>query len=494
MEQCWLPRAGTRLMRSLLWLSLCAAFVPEGWKSPFVDAFTFRTDGELNITAQLSAERRYAEDRWHHGEGMLWLQHYRRAGGTSLCHLLRGAVPNARFLVARGEACQPEDWRLRDAVAICEHNLTLVKLDLQSQGGNAFAQEYGPIPGSVLIGHRAQRRTLRDWVFVASIRDPWQRFWSQLKYELATCLVNANTLARCVSGNFEELGHWWSPTAHRDSVLGVPGARISEDPKLYVDNYYTRILLNQTDLLVPLTMTDLYYAMDLVEHRVSAVIVVEDFASSALQLACSLGLDLPQARLLLQKKVRPYEAQEALLAVPKEEAALGKKNVEALKARFTHRNWADYALYSYARVLSRKRLQACAKRRPDVRHLWFNPPSPIEIEKAFPKKEGDALPDEISVDDLFGCVGGSVEPTESGQFLLKCPRSAGQHADSWWSNQAGADEAPKRKRGQAAVGAECWNGGFTWSSCCSKRFGTIGNTECWDGKFTFDRCCVARNT
>jgi hypothetical protein len=456
------------------------------WEAILGQAVLLKT-GHLNLTQKLRLERRDAEEQWHRGRGFLWFQHYRRAGGTSLCHLLRGAVPHARFLVARGQACQPEDWTLRDAVKICENNLTLVSLDLKMQGGNAFAQEYGAIPGPTLFGHRIRRHSMRDWVFVASMRDPWQRFWSQLKYELATCLAGPKALALCIGGNFEMLGYWWSPTAHRDSVLGVPGARISETPELYVDNYYTRILLNLTDIdgTGKLTMEDLYRALDLLEHRVSAVVIMEDFATSALQLACSLGLDLESAHPLLRKRVRPYEQQEAMMAVPQEEDALGKLNMKALRASFVRKNWADYALYSAARVLSRKRLAACRKLRPDVEQLIRNPPPITDV-----KEQADPLSPEVGVDDIFGCTGGSVEETASGEFLLKCPRSAVQHADSWWSAQ-NADDRPKRKRGQAAIGAECWKTGFTWSSCCSNRFGPGGNKDCWDTSFTYDRCCVA---
>lgn len=480
------------LMHGLAGPWLCLVVV-AAWTTLAGEAATLRNeDGTLNITEQLRLERLNAEELWHSGQGVLWFQHYRRAGGTSLCHLLRSAVPLARFLLARGQACQPEDWNLRDAVSVCEHNLTLVRLDLQMQGGNAFAQEYGPMPGADLIGHRVRRHRLRNWVFVASIRDPWSRFWSQLKYELATCLSHPNALARCVGGNFEELGHWWSPTAHRDSVLGVPPARISDTPALYVDNYYTRILLNRTDIGEPLTVQDLYLALEILEHRVSAVIIVEDFATSALQLACSLGLDVDQAYPLLRKKVRPYESHEALMQVPQEESALGKKNVEILRSRFVRRNWADYSLYSHARVLSRKRLAACGKRRPEIENLRLHPPPVLEVPKpASAPKEGDPLQPEISVDDLFGCTGGSVELGESGQYILKCPRSASQHADSWWATQT-TDDAPVRKRGQAAVGAECWKMGFSWSSCCSSRFGARGNRDCWDKSFTFERCCVEK--
>lgn len=119
-----------------------------------------------NRSRDLRAERLRAEDLWQRGQGLLWFQHFRRAGGTSLCHLLRAAVPPARFLENRGEACQPEEWRLRDAMAMCEHNVSLIALELQILGGNAFAQEYGAVPGPDFIGHRARRYRMRNWILL----------------------------------------------------------------------------------------------------------------------------------------------------------------------------------------------------------------------------------------------------------------------------------------------------------------------------------------
>lgn len=443
-----------------------------------------------NRSACLQAERARAEELWHHGHGLLWFQHFRRAGGTSLCHLLRTAVPAARFLINRGEACQPEDWRLRDAAAVCEHNMSLIALELDILGGNAFAQEYGAVPGPEFLGHRARRHRMRDWVFVAIMREPWARFWSQLRYEMAQCLVGPSALARCVGGRFEELGHWWSPTAHPDSILGVPSAAISSSPAIYVDNYYTRLLLNRTDVHdgKKLTLADLYNAMDFVEYRASGVVILEDFANSALQLKCTLGLDLERARPMLRTHVRPYDSHEALLEVPAEESQLGPSNIKALRARFWQKNAFDYALYAHAKVVAKRRLAACRKLHAGVEDLLRNPPEYVEVRAPSPKAvAGDALPEQISVDDLFGCSGGSVEINDKGQYLLKCPRSIAQHADSWWSSEDA--KLPKRKRGERYPGAECWHLGFSWSSCCAERFGPGGNSECWDGDYNYQKCC-----
>ncbi|CAE8681865.1 unnamed protein product, partial [Polarella glacialis] len=259
----------------------------------------------------LQADREYAAERWRNGRGLLWFQHLRRAGGTSLCRLLFSATPEAHFLEARAEACQTEDWRSRDAAAVVGHNLTLLGEELRVFGGNAFGQEYGPMPGQDLLGPPEQRQNMRDWVFVTSIREPWSRFWSQLSYEMATCLMNSQALAVCAFGNHQLLGDWWSPQAHIDSVLGVPPHRTLKHPNVYGDNYYMRMLLNRTDVAgPPLTSSDLQDALDILTHRMSSVIIVEDFARSALQLACTLGLDLERAKKLLKTRVRPYESQQ----------------------------------------------------------------------------------------------------------------------------------------------------------------------------------------
>jgi len=436
----------------------------------------------VNTSVVLQADRKYATERWRNGQGLLWFQHLRRAGGTSLCHLLR-SVKQARFLVARGEACQPEEWKLRDALAVVDHNVSLLAAELRVLGGNAFAQEYGALPAQHLLGHRRLRGELRDWVFVTTIRDPWARFWSQLRHEMAPCLQSSQALAVCLGGNHHLLGWWWSPSAHIDSILGVPGFRLSEDPHVYSDNYYTRMLINNTDSKgSTLTDDDFKVAKTIMTDRMSAVIIMEDFARSALQLACALGLDLAQARSLLRTRIRPYERNQAMMDIPTE-SELGPNDVTSLRSRFMIKNRWDYGLYQHAQQLSAVRLARCARNNPVVAELRASAPARVE---EVPKEEEPSEISTLSVDDMFGCTGGSLEEGPEGFYILKCPRSAEQASSSWWSPLG----MPKRKPGQKMPGAECWKEGFEWSMCCDSSFGPEGNTQCWDDNHNFTKCCA----
>lgn len=437
-----------------------------------------------NYSQVLSTERRHAEALWRQGAGMLWFQHLRRAGGTSLCHLLHNALPLARFLEARGEACQPEAWKLRDAMAWCRHNASLIALELSIFRGNAFAQEYGPVPGRTLLSGKVARRQFQNWVFVTGMRDPWDRFWSQLRHEMSTCLSHAYALAHCMGGHFEELGFWWSPSSHEDAVLGVPDFRISSTPEIYVDNYYTRILVNKTEATQQLTDEDLQKALALLTHRFSAVVIIEDFARSALQLACSLGLDVQSARAqkLLQTHVRPYSRHQAMLRLPTE-SELGAAEVQAVRTRFIRKNRYDYALYAQAKLLSVQRVARCAREMPAVQELLQLPPEAYEVNAT------DEVLEQLTIDDLFGCTNGSLEVTDNGTFLLKCPRSLNQHSTSWWSGVTDEPQ-PERKPGQLEPGAQCWKDGFSWPACCATRFGPGGNKDCWDSNFGYQECCV----
>ncbi|CAJ1414671.1 unnamed protein product [Effrenium voratum] len=425
----------------------------------------------MNLSRALQLERDRATDAWRQGQGLLWFQHLRRAGGTSLCHLLH-TVHHAKFVEGRSEACQPEDWKLRDARAVVGHNLTLLAQELRFLGGNAFAQEYGAIPTKELLMQR-----MPSWVFVTTIRDPWSRFWSQLRHEMAGCLAHVKALAVCMAGNHHMLGWWWSPSAHIDSVLGVPGFRISESPHIYGDNYYTRVLLNRTDLSQPpLTLKDYEVAKSILFERMSAVIVVEDFARSALQLACSLGLDLDMARPLLRTRVRPYEHNEVMLEIPTE-SELGPADVTALRNRFVAKNRLDYGLYNEAKRISELRLARCARQHPAIAELRA---APVVQED---KKAVVAEP--ISIDEMFGCINGSLQESPSG-YLLYCPRTVEQSRRSWWSPEG----LPRRRPGQKLPGQHCWQEGFDFGICCGEQWGPEGNKECWDDIHNYTTCCI----
>lgn len=413
----------------------------------------------MNLSYALQLDRDVATEWWRRGRGMLWFQHLRRGGGTSLCNLLRHALVHGEFVEERSEACQPEEWKLRDASVVSGHNLTTLATELRLLGGNAFSQEYGALPSRELLARGAARRSMRRWVFVTNIRDPWSRFWSQLRHEMAPCLSTVQALAVCVAGQHQRLGPWWSPTSHIDSVLGVSGFRISASPHIYSDNYYTRMLLNRTDLNgPPLTEHDYEVAKSILFQRMSAVIVVEDFARSALQLACTLGLNLEAARPLLFTQIRPYQEHEAMMDIPTE-SELGVQDVTAVRLRFIERNRFDYGLYHEAKKLSEILVAKCARQNPDVAALRAAP-MVQEVKKA-------PEPVVASLDDIFGCTNGSLEVGPDGSYVLYCPRTSEQASRSWWSPLG----SHKRRAGQKVPGEHCWREGFKWGFCCDHRYG-----------------------
>jgi len=310
---------------------------------------------------------------------------------------------------------------------------------------------------------------------------------------MSTCLHDTFNLDACIQGNFEPLGNWWSPTAHPDSVLGVHEASIAESPALYADNYYTRVLLNRTDLEgPPLTLKDLKMALRLLRDRFSAIVIVENFATSALQLACTLGLDLERASPKLHTRVRPYAAHAALDNTLKLEKQFGPDVIRAFRARFVRRNRLDYIVYAFAKQWSQRRVAECAETRPsvaltlmqedhrDAEALAADETMPHSVEKP---------PEEMTVDELFGCTGGTLQVADEGHYLLSCPRTIQQHQKSWWQSNR-VEGQPKRKRGHRLPGAECWHSGFSWAVCCAPAYGEGGNPTCWDKEFTQARCCV----
>ena len=250
---------------------------------------------------------------------------------------------------------------------------------------------------------------------------------------------------------------------------------------MYADNYYTRILLNRTDLSGPqLTTWEYELARSLLFDRMSTVIITEDFARSALQLACSLGLDLETARPLLRTRVRPYERHQAMLEIPTE-SDLGPSDVEALRQSFVKKNSFDYSLYSHAKRISRARLAQCARRNALVAELKDAPVLQEELPAPAPKAHPL-----LSVDEMFGCTNGSLRELEDGNYMLICPRSMEQSSQSWWSPLG----TPKRKLGQRLPGDSCWKEGFHWAACCDPGYGPGGNAACWDQHHNFAKCCA----
>eukprot|EP00933_Yihiella_yeosuensis_P025401 TRINITY_DN19736_c0_g1_i1.p1 TRINITY_DN19736_c0_g1~~TRINITY_DN19736_c0_g1_i1.p1 ORF type:complete len:484 (-),score=45.24 TRINITY_DN19736_c0_g1_i1:26-1477(-) len=455
---------------------------------------------QRNRTNVLQTERALAEELWRRGKGRLWLQHVRKAGGSSLCRLLSNSVPGSSFQNKLLPDCKLKDWPTHDAVSVCDHNFTRVKMDLEVFQSNSFSQEYGPFPGPALLGYRGvhQISALRGWVFIVSVRDPWERFWSQLKYEMETCLMTARFLEACIDGDFEAIGNWWSPTQHVDNIMGMPGAGYGNRPSLYSDNYYVRLFVNRTNPRYgpAIDNSDLTAAMHLLENRVSNIIILEDFMQTSLHLACTIGLDLEKARPHLLTKYRPYQEHEAMsatyvpewLRIDRENLVdrIGKEELLGLRRKFIRKNRYDYALYRFAKKLAKKQLGACPASRAELEFLKENAERLRDAAKPAP---APSLPVERTIDDIFGCTGGKLEPHSDGQMRLICPRTTLQAHNSWWGHD-NEDLQPIRKCGFPSVGASCWSEGFAWSNCCAASFGPGGNTNCWDKNHNYKKCCT----
>ena len=234
----------------------------------------------------------------------------------------------------------------------------------------------------------------------------------------------------------------------------------------------------------PLTKDDLDDAKAILTHRFSTVVILEDFAHSALQLACTIGLDLTDAKKLFRTRVRPYQQHQAMLQLPSE-SDIGTDILEQMRHRFTVMNSMDFELYWHAKKLSKRRVAACARRDKRVAEILRLPQQPEELEEHAERLS--ASEKHPTLDDIFGCVGATLEATEDGSaYLLKCPRMLGQETRSWWD----AEGEPTRKLGEKPIGKDCWAETFTWSACCATKFGPDGNHLCWGGGYSYRRCCV----
>merc|ERR1711862_712613 len=100
---------------------------------------------------------------------------------------------------------------------------------------------------------------------------------------------------------------------------------------------------------------------------------------------------------------------------------LGPNEVDILRTTFVRRNRYDYALYAHARTLAKRRVAACGRVNAGVEALRRTPAEEFNVDTS---TETTTPFVEMTVDDLFGCSGGSLEATDNGTYILICPRSA----------------------------------------------------------------------
>jgi len=155
--------------------------------------------------ADIVNQTRTAEKVWKQGSGYLWLQHARKAGGTTLCMtlrdntkgLIRASAEDFTTLQER-ETCQItslcSDCDLKKRFPYQESLEPIVRTAMQKAGRNMFEAEGFGVPTDIL-SHRWS-----DYVFISSIRHPMARIESSLRNDLQYhyCRMVPNT-SSCLS-------------------------------------------------------------------------------------------------------------------------------------------------------------------------------------------------------------------------------------------------------------------------------------------------------
>ncbi|CAJ1332244.1 unnamed protein product [Effrenium voratum] len=122
-----------------------------------------------------------------------------------------------------------------------------------------------------------------------------------------------------------------------------------------------------------------------------------------------------------------------------------------------------------------------------LREMWRTR-KPLFLPQAAPVVQEDkkaVVAEPISIDEMFGCINGSLQESPSG-YLLYCPRTVEQSRRSWWSPEG----LPRRRPGQKLPGQHCWQEGFDFGICCGEQWGPEGNKECWDDIHNYTTCCI----
>lgn len=162
---------------------------------------------KVSTYPEIRNQTRAAEQVWKEGKGYLWLQHARKAGGTTLCMTLRA---NAKGLIqTRPLGATPMERETCQIMSLCtdcdlktkfpNHQPSLepiVRNAMQKTGRNMFEAEGFGVPYDILSNRWS------EYVFISSIRHPMTRIESSLRndQDYRQCQQHNDTaLSTCLS-------------------------------------------------------------------------------------------------------------------------------------------------------------------------------------------------------------------------------------------------------------------------------------------------------
>lgn len=161
-----------------------------------------KTDEFHNVTIL----KEQAQEAWLNGSGYLWLQHSRKAGGTSLCMMLRdnemGLVRmNQTIINLKRKTCQIEDFCFNCNVKDKYNTSDLERATIaaiQRNERNMIEMEGAGVPVDMLSPGK-----WGSFVFVSSIRHPIPRALSSLLHDGKTKCNAASNRSECMSHHLQ---------------------------------------------------------------------------------------------------------------------------------------------------------------------------------------------------------------------------------------------------------------------------------------------------
>jgi len=154
------------------------------------------------------------------GDGLLWLQRIPKAGGTTMCSVIRDNVPAAMH----GCFLEPKNrtrLRLSNKGLDIYSSMTQVETVARECKVRAIATEHGAMPPYTRMADRAR------WVFITIMRDPLDRLLSQIQWVAQSSGAKPVTSSSLVSQAYN---------LSRGNVRWV---------NCWVDNLATRVFANK---------------------------------------------------------------------------------------------------------------------------------------------------------------------------------------------------------------------------------------------------------
>lgn len=296
-------------------------------------------------------------------DGFFFMQHLRKAGGTTLCAVLSQNVPAnalADCFIHKTIGGKQKNQRSLEV----GWDLATLEESMVAQSVKVASSEDGVFPSWIDFDDPTLLPILRHWSFVTALRFPLDRMTSFFMYEGSVVEWGDSRSKLCGSKNE------FNQDPHRVTECLQQHQHMFWSTGVNQVNYYTRVFASNPDC--PLTSEDLIKAVKVL-NNFAVVLVTEWFQEDAVVLKYMFGMDnvlaVPRNARSTMKQSKwndPDPSKNRVTAVPKEE----KEQIRMHYSKHSHTkevyDAADYSyfkqlhafdlrLYKVAQEISRKR-------------------------------------------------------------------------------------------------------------------------------------------